>query len=143
MAIGDFGPFELIEELGRGDMGIIYKARDPSQDQLVALKVLQVGARATGDDLQRFMREARVTAWVHHPQTVPNIVPIYAIGHVHEGLYLVRKLIGGPSLDRKLGGFADGKAPARLVMTLANAVHDAHHARVPAPGPEPAQCRAR
>jgi eukaryotic-like serine/threonine-protein kinase len=123
MPIGDF---DLFEELGRGDMGIVYTARDPNQDQLVALKVLQAGARATGHDLQRFTREARVTAWVHHPHIVPNIVPIYAFGQAHEGLFLVRKLIGGPSLDRKLGGFADGKAPARLVKTLADAVHNAH-----------------
>ena len=126
MPIGYFGPFELIEVLGRGDMGIVYKARDPSQDRLVALKVLRAGARATGDELQRFLREARVTAWVHHPQTVPNIVPIYEFGRDHEGLYLVRKLIGGSSIDRKLGGFADGKVLARLVKTLADAVHDAH-----------------
>ena len=126
MPIGDFGPFKLIEEMGRGDMGIVYKARDSSQDRLVAFKVLQAGARATEDDLQRFLREARVTAWVHHPHVVPNIVPIYGFGQAHEGLYLVRKLIGGPSLNRKLGGFADGKAPARLVKTLADAVHCAH-----------------
>ena len=126
MPIGDFGPFEPIEELGRGDIGIVYKARDPSHKRLVALKVLQAGTRATEDDLQRFVREARVTAWVHHPHTVPNIVPIYAFGQDHEGLYLVRKLIGGPSLDRKLGGFADGKALARLVKKLADAVHGAH-----------------
>jgi serine/threonine protein kinase len=126
MPIGYFGPFELIEVLGRGDMGIVYKARDPSQDRLVALKVLRAGARATGDELQRFLREARVTAWVHHPQTVPNIVSIYEFGRDHEGLYLVRKLIGGSSIDRKLGGFADGKVLARLVKTLADAVHDAH-----------------
>jgi serine/threonine-protein kinase len=108
-------------------MGIVYMARDPSQGRLVALKVLQAGARATEDDLQRFLREASVTAWVHHPHIVPNIVPIYEFGEAHDGLVLVRKLIGGPSLDRKLGGFADGKAPARLVKTLADAVHDAHH----------------
>jgi serine/threonine protein kinase len=120
--IGEFGPFELIEELGRGDMGIVYKARDPSQDRLVALKVLQAGARATGDDVQRFLHEAEVTAWVHHPR----IVPIYAFGQDHERFYLVRKLICGPSLDRKLGGFADGNAPARLVNMLAHAVQDAH-----------------
>jgi serine/threonine-protein kinase len=126
MPISDFGPYVLIEELGRGDMGIVYKARDPSQDRLVALKVLQAGARATGDDQRRFLHEARATAWVHHPQFVPNIVPIYEFGQAHEGLYLVRKLIDGPSLDRKLGGFAAGKASARLVKTLADAVHCAH-----------------
>ena len=57
-----------------------------------------------------------------------------------EGLYIVMKLIGGPSLDRKLGGFvADGKAPARLVKTLAEAVHCAHQRGDPAPGPEAVQ----
>lgn len=126
MPIGDFGPFELIEELGHGDTGIVYKARDPGQDRLVALKALKAGARATGDDVQRFMREAKVTAWVHHPHLVPNIVPIYLIGRDHERLYLVRKLIVGPSLDRKLGGFAGGEAPARLVKTLGDAVQQAH-----------------
>ena len=80
MTIGYFGHVELIEELGRGDMGIVYKARDPSQDRLVALKVLLAGARATGDDRRWFLNEARVAAWVHHPHIVPNIVPIYAFG---------------------------------------------------------------
>lgn len=127
MPIGYFGDYELIEELGRGDMGIVYKARDPSQKRLVALKVIRAGARSTGDDLRRFLNEGRVAAWLHHPQLVPNIVPIYALGQHHKGLYIVMKLIGGPSLERELGGFAaDGKAPARLVKTLAEAVHCAH-----------------
>ena len=127
MPIGYYGGYELIEELGSGNMGIVYKARDPSQDRLVALKVLRAGARATEDDQRRFLNEGRVAAWLHHPHLVPNIVPIYALGRHHEGLYLVRKLIGGPSLDRKLGGFAAaGKTPARLVKTLAEAVHCAH-----------------
>jgi serine/threonine-protein kinase len=127
MYIGYYGEFELIEELGRGDLGIVYKARDPNQNRLVALKVLQAGARATEDDGRQFLNEARVAAWVQHPNIVPNIVPIYSLGRHHEGLYIVMKLIGGPSLDRKLGGFAaDGKAQARLVKTLAEAVHCAH-----------------
>jgi serine/threonine-protein kinase len=126
MPIGYFADYELIEELGRGDSGIVYKARDPSQGRLVAFKVFQDGARATRDDLHRFVLEARVTAWVHQPNIVPNIVPIYVFGKTNEGFYLVRKLIGGPSLDRMHGGFADGKAPARLVKTLAAAVNCAH-----------------
>ena len=127
MPIGFFGDYELIEEMGRGDMGIVYKARDPSQNRLVALKVLRAGARATGDEPRWFLNEARVAAWLHHPHIVPNIVPIYALGQHYEGLYTVMELIGGPSLDRKPGGFAaDGKALARLVKTLAEAVHCAH-----------------
>jgi serine/threonine-protein kinase len=130
MPIGDFGDFELIEELGRGDLGIVHKARDPrdpSPDRLVALKLLQAGARASEDDLWRFVNEARVAAWLQQPQIVPNIVPIYSLGKHHDGFLTTMKLIGGPSLDRKLGEFAaDPKTSARLVKTLAEAVHCAH-----------------
>ncbi len=62
---------------------------------------------------------------------MPNIVPIYALGQHHEGLCIVMKLIGGRSLDQELGGFvADGKALARLVKTLAEAVHYAHQREI-------------
>ena len=127
MPITLFSDYELIEELGRGDMGIVYKVRDASQNRLVALKVLRAGARATSNDMRWFVNEARVAAWLRHPRMVPNIVPIYALCRYHEGFFIVMKLIGGPSLDRKLGGFvADGKTLARLVKTLAEAVHCAH-----------------
>jgi eukaryotic-like serine/threonine-protein kinase len=120
MIIGDC---ELIEELGRGDMGIVYKARELSRDRLVALKMLRAGAVATEDGLRRFRNEAVVAAWLDHP----HIVPIFEFGQHDERLYIVMKLIGGPSLDRKLGEFtADLKASARLVKTLAEAVHHVH-----------------
>jgi serine/threonine-protein kinase len=120
MLIGDY---ELIKELGRGDIGIVYEARDLSQNRLVALKMLQAGARATVDDRRRFLEEARVAAWLDHP----HIVPIFEIGECDRRLYIGMKLIGGPSLDRKRGEFtADLKASARLVKTLAEAVHYAH-----------------
>jgi serine/threonine-protein kinase len=123
MLIGHFAHFELIEELGRGDMGIVYNARDPYQNQLVALKILRAGARATGDDLRRFKNEAVVAAWLDHP----HIVPIFALGQMDGRSFIVIKLIGGPSLAWKLGEFtADPKASARLVKTLAEAVHYAH-----------------
>jgi serine/threonine protein kinase len=120
MVIGDC---KLIKQLGRGDMGIVYVARDLSQNQLVALKMLKAGVLATKDDLRRFLNEARVASWLDHP----HIVPIYALGQHHERLYIVMKLIGGPSLDRKLGEFAaDLRASVRLVKTLAEAVHHIH-----------------
>ncbi len=123
MPIGYFGEFELIEELGRGGMGIVYKARDPSQNQFVALKVLRAGAQATEDDLRQFLNEARVAAWLRHP----HIVPISALGKHHDGLYILMKLIDGSSLDRKLGEYtSDLRASVRLVRTLAEAVHCAH-----------------
>jgi eukaryotic-like serine/threonine-protein kinase len=123
MPIGDFGHFALIEELGRGDLGIVYKARDLSQDRVVALKMLQAGARATGDDRRRFLNEARVAAWLDHP----HIAQIYALGQIDVRCFIVMELIGGPSLARKPGEFVgDPQASARLVKTLAEAVHDAH-----------------
>ncbi len=123
MPLGYFADYELIEELGRGDMGIVYKARDANWNRLVALKMLQAGARATAEDRRRFFNEARVAAWLDHP----NIVPIHVVGEHDRRLYIGMSLISGPSLDRKLGGFAaDPIAPARLVKRLAEAVHYAH-----------------
>jgi serine/threonine protein kinase len=75
------------------------------------------------DDRRRFLNEARVASWLGHP----HIVPIFAVGEQDKHPYIVMKLIGGPSLDRELGGFAvDLKAATRLVKTLAEAVHSAH-----------------
>ena len=123
MVIGFFGDYVLIEELGRGDMGIVYKARDLSRNGLVALKMLQAGTGATEDDLRRLKNEAQVAAWLDHP----HIVPIFEVGQLDGRLYIGMKLIDGPSLERKLGEFAaDPKASARLVKTLAEAVHYAH-----------------
>jgi serine/threonine-protein kinase len=121
--IGYFGDYQLIKELGRGGMGIVYKARQLSLNRLVALKMLRAGALATEDDLRRFQNEAEAVAMLDHP----HIVPILEVGQ-HDGRrYFSMKLIGGQSLDRKLGEFtADLKASARLVKTLAEAVHHAH-----------------
>jgi eukaryotic-like serine/threonine-protein kinase len=120
MIIGDC---ELIKELGRGDMGIVYRAFHRSLNKLVALKTVRSGVRATADDLRRFRNEAIIAAWLDHP----HIVRIFEIGRQDEHLYIIMKLIGGPSLDRKLGEFAaDLKASARLVKTLAEAAHHAH-----------------
>jgi serine/threonine protein kinase len=123
MPIGYFADHELIEELGRGDMGIVYKARDPSRSRIVALKMLRSGARSTTDELRRFVNEAQIAAWLDHP----HVVPIFEVG-MHDGqCYIVMKLIDGPNLDRKLGEFGDDpKASARLVKTLAEAVQYVH-----------------
>jgi serine/threonine protein kinase len=81
------------------------------------------GARATVDDRRRFYDEAVVAAWLDHP----HIVPILALGEQDGRLFILMKLISGPSLDRKLGEFAaDLRASARLVKTLAKAVDYAH-----------------
>ncbi len=123
MHIGHFGHFALIEELGRGDMGIVYQARDLSQNRLVALKLFRAGAVATEDGQRRCWDEARVAAMLNHP----HIVRIFAIGQIDGRLFIVMKLIDGPSLDRKLGEFTGGvRASARLVKTMAEAVDHMH-----------------
>ena len=79
------GDFELLRELGRGGMGIVYEARQVSLNRRVALKVLPPGLGLTGSAVQRFEREAHAAAKLHHT----NIVPVYAIGE-EAGLPLLR-----------------------------------------------------
>jgi eukaryotic-like serine/threonine-protein kinase len=123
MHIGQFGHFELIQELGRGDLAIVYQARDHSQNRLVALKLFRAGAGATEDGLRRCLNEAQVAAMLDHP----HIVPIFGLGQIDARLFIVMKLIDGPSLDRKLGDFiGDPKASAQLVKRMAEAVDHMH-----------------
>jgi eukaryotic-like serine/threonine-protein kinase len=118
-----FGDYELLKELGRGGMGVVYKARQISLNRPVALKMLQSGILATEDDVRRFQNEAEAVAMLDHS----HIVPILEVGHYKEQRYFSMKLIGGPSLDRKIGEFTTSPtAAARLVRTLAEAVHHAH-----------------
>jgi serine/threonine protein kinase len=70
------GDFEILRELGRGGMGVVFEARQLSLNRKVALKVLSGGLGLTGKGVQRFQREAEVAAKLHHS----NIVPVYATG---------------------------------------------------------------
>jgi eukaryotic-like serine/threonine-protein kinase len=118
-----FGGYELIREIGRGGMGIVYKARQISLNRSVALKMIRSAALATEDELGRFQNDAEAVALLDHP----HIVPILEVGN-HEGQrYFSMKLIGNSSLDKKLGDYtADAKSAARLLKQAAEAVHHAH-----------------
>src|SRR5262249_36281238 len=118
-----FGDYELIKELGRGGMGIVYKARQISLNRPVALKMLKADALATDDELRRFQNEAEAVARLDHP----HIVPIYEVGEPEARRYFSMRLIAGEGLDRRLAAYRDDPAAAaRLVATVAEAVHHAH-----------------
>ncbi len=90
------GDFDIIREIGRGGMGIVYEARQVSLKRNVALKVLKRGVRVDPRAVQRFRREAEAAAMLRHS----GIVPIFATGEEAGLHYYAMELIAGPSLDR-------------------------------------------
>jgi tetratricopeptide (TPR) repeat protein/tRNA A-37 threonylcarbamoyl transferase component Bud32 len=118
-----FGNYELLQQIGQGGMGVVYKARQKSPNRLLALKMIKAGALASTVDLQRFCNEAESVAALDHP----NIVSIYELAELDGQHFFSMKLFEGGSLDRHIARFAnDAKAAARLVATVARTVHHAH-----------------
>jgi lipopolysaccharide biosynthesis regulator YciM len=119
--------YEIVGELGRGGMGVVYQARQRQLNRLVALKMILAGAHAGDAERTRFRSEAEVIARLRHP----NIVQVYEIGE-HEGhLFLALEFCSGGSLDRQLAGTPlPPRQAAQLVETLAHAVQAAHQADI-------------
>jgi tetratricopeptide (TPR) repeat protein len=118
-----FGDYEILRELGRGGMGVVYEARQVSLNRPVALKMVRAGHLAGDDELRRFRNEAEAVALLDHP----GIVPVYEVGE-HDGQHFFSmKLVPGGSLVPVLDRYRnDPIAAATLVAEAAEAVAHAH-----------------
>jgi len=115
--------YELLQEIGRGGMGVIYQARQLSLNRMVALKMISAGAYASAAERARFRTEAEAAARLRHP----NIVQIYEVGSVDGMPYLALEYMDGGSLAQALNGRPfPPRAAAELVELLARAIQAAH-----------------
>ena len=115
--------YEILEEVGRGGMGVVYKARQAGLERTVALKMILAGPHAGPQEVGRFRAEAQAAARLQHP----NIVQIHHVGE-HEGVpFMALEFVSGGSLaDRFNGTPWRGRDAAALVETLSRAIHSAH-----------------
>ena len=126
------GDFEIVGEVGRGGMGVVYEARQLSLKRKVALKVLRFAGVADKDAMERFQREAETVAQLHHT----NIVPIFAIGEQKGVYYYAMQFIEGRSLAAVLEQSQKDAAPldfvevARWMLQAAEALAHAHQRNV-------------
>jgi Protein kinase domain len=117
------GDYEILSEIARGGMGVVFEARQRSANRVVAVKMILSGNLAGQLDVRRFRAEAEAAAGLDHP----NILPVYEVGE-HEGrpFFSMKLATGGSLADRVKQLVADPTAVATLVATLARAVHFAH-----------------
>jgi serine/threonine-protein kinase len=120
---GSFGKYRLVGKIGQGGMGVVFKAEDSLLGRTVALKMIRAGALASGDEVERFNREAKAIAQLRHT----NIVQIYDFGEVGGQHYYTMELAEGGSLREQLGRFsATPRRAVGLLCQIARAVQHIH-----------------
>jgi len=95
-----YGRYEIVKELGRGNMGVVYQAHDPQIDRMVALKVLRPDRVVSQDFVLRFLREAKAIGRISHP----NIVTVYDVGQDHGTIYIAMEYLEGRPLNEVIKG---------------------------------------
>ncbi len=119
--------YDILQRLGEGGMGVVYKARHRGLKRLVAVKMIRGGSQARADHLSRFRVEAEAVARLRHP----HIIQIYDIGEAAGLPFVALELLDGGGLDDRLDGTPQpGNQAAELLATLARAVHVAHQAGI-------------
>jgi|SRR5579862_6883811 len=122
-----FGSYEILGEIARGGMGVVYRARQAGLGRTVALKMIRAGRLATDEDLKRFRMEAKAAASLSHP----NIVSVYDFGEVEGQQFYTMERIEGEPLDPSRTDFQSRpRLAARLLARVARAVHHAHQRRI-------------
>jgi serine/threonine protein kinase len=121
--LGELGDYELLEEIGRGGQGVVFRARQKSLNRMVALKVIGLGQWATKAHLKRFRLEAEAAASLDHP----CIVPIYEVGERDGQCYFSMKFVEGGQLDEVVKRAPMSLRQAvELIAKIARTVHYAH-----------------
>lgn len=119
-----FGAYDLLEEINRGGMGIVYRAVQRELGRTVALKVLRAGEMATDEEVRRFRTEVLASTALSHP----NIIPTFEAGQLHGLFYLTMAYIEGEDLQSKLRDLkTDPQRAAKLLLKITEAVSHAHH----------------
>lgn len=117
------GGYEIITEIARGGMGVVYKARHPKLKRTVALKMILMGGLASSEIVNRFLAEAQAAAKLEHP----GIVPVYEIGQHGNQHFFAMQFVDGPTLAKKLErGKLKPNVAVKLLRQIALAVHYAH-----------------
>jgi eukaryotic-like serine/threonine-protein kinase len=122
-SITSFGDYELLEEISRGGMGVVYRARQKSLGRIVALKMVLAGRLATQREVERFRAEAQTAAQLRHP----NIIAIHEVGEHEKRPYFTMDFVPGLTLAELVReGTVSAKRAAKYLKVVAEAVHCAH-----------------